>query len=136
MAAVGIDTNIFLRVFIDDDGAQHRQAVALVEAHGQVFVGTVVMVEAVWALRSLFGFSRAQLVKFVNTVLEADAFVLEQREVIQSALFAFAAGKAGFSDQVILEAARAKGVAATYTFDRELARTPGAVLLRPSRRQG
>ena len=134
MPAVGIDTNVFLRVFIDDDGAQHRQAVDLVKAHGQVFVGTVVMVEAVWALRSLFGFSRAQLVKFVNTVLEADAFVLEQREVIEGALFAYAAGKAGFSDQVILEAARVKGVAETYTFDRDLARTPGAVLLkRPAR---
>ena len=130
MPPVGIDTNIFIRVFVNDGGRQHKQAVALVRTHGQVFIGTVVMVEAVWALRSLFKFSKEQLVQFVNTVLEADAFVLDQRGVIEAALFAYASGSAGFPDYVILEAATAKGVARTFTFDRDLARAPGAVLLK------
>ena len=129
MPAIGIDTNIFLRIFINDDGQQHRQAVALVREHGQVFIGTVVLIEAAWALRSLFGFSKEKLIQFLNTVLETEAFALENREVVERAMFAYASGKAGFADQVILESAKAKGIAQTFTFDRNLARTSGAVLL-------
>ena len=119
----------FLRVFINDDGLQHKQAVALVHSHGQVFIGTVVMVEAVWALRSLFKFSKEQLVRFLNTVLEAESFVLEHRDVIEAAMFAYASGNAGFADYVILETARTRGIARTFTFDRDLARAEGAALL-------
>jgi len=130
MPAVGIDTNIFLRVFIDDDGQQHRLAVELVRTKGQVFVGTVVMVEAVWALRSLFKFSKEKLVQFVNTVLEAEAFILENRPVIEAALFSFSSGKAGFADCVIVESARQRGMGPVHTFDRDLALTEGAVLVK------
>jgi len=66
--------------------------------------------------------------------IDTNAFVLERREVVEAAMSAYAAGKAGFSDHVILEAARAKGAAQTFTFDRALARAPGAALMpRPIR---
>jgi predicted nucleic-acid-binding protein len=134
MPAAGIDTNVFLRVFIDDDGPQHAGAVALVRTQGQVFVGTVVIVEAVWALRSLFKFPKEKLVNFINTVLEADAFVLENREVLERAMFAFAVGKAGFADYVIVETARHRGIGQVFTFDRALARAEGAAMLKVSNR--
>ena len=129
MPGAGIDTNVFLRIFIDDHGVQHQQAVDLVRTHGRVFVGTVVMVETVWALKSLFKFSRERMVQFVNAVLEAESFVLENREVIESALFAYASGKAGFPDCVILESARRQGFDKMFTFDRDLARAEGACML-------
>lgn len=130
MPAAGIDTNVFLRVFIDDDGPQHRQAVELVAEQGQVFIGMVVIVEAVWALRSLFKFSKERLIQFLNTVLEADSFVLDQRDVIESAIFAYAQGSADFPDYVILETARNRGAEQLFTFDRGLAKAEGAQLLK------
>jgi predicted nucleic-acid-binding protein len=130
MVAAGIDTNVFLRVFIDDDGPQYKQAVERVKAHGQVFIGTVVMVEAIWALRSLFRFPKEKLVQFLNTVLDADAFVLENREVVEAAMFGYASGKAGFPDYVILESARQRGVDQVFTFDRDLGRAEGCVLIK------
>jgi len=130
MPVVGIDTNVFLRVFIDDEGSQHRAAVDLVQKHGQVFIGTVVMVETVWALRSLFKFPKERLVQFVNAVLAADSFILENRQVVEKALFSFASGKAGFADYVILEAANSKGIGLVYTFDRNLAMADGAALVK------
>lgn len=74
MPDAAIDTNVFLRVFIRDDGPQHLQAVEVVRSCGRVFVGVVVLVETVWALRKLFGFRRDRLVHFLNAVLETDAF--------------------------------------------------------------
>ena len=45
-------------------------------------------------------------------------------------MFAYAAGRAGFPDHVILEAARNRGIAKVFTFDQDLARSEGAVLLK------
>jgi len=129
MLAIAIDTNIFVRVFVDDNARQHAQAVKLVETHGQVFIGTVVMVEAVWTLKKVFKLQKSNLVQFVNAVLEGDSFILEQREIIEAAMFAYADGNADFSDYVILESSRNKGVGRFYTFDKEISRTEGVVLL-------
>lgn len=127
---VGIDSNVFLRVFINDGGPQHRMAVDLVRANGQVWIGKVVLVETVWVLRKLFKYTKDQVLTFVNTVLEADAFVLEDREVIEAALFAFATGGAGYADCVILESARRQGAVPVFTFDLDLAKVEGAALLK------
>lgn len=126
MPVAGVDTNVFLRIFIEDGGPQHGQAVALVGSCGQVFVGMVVLVEAVWVLRKLFGFSREKLIEFLNKVLETNAFILENREVVEAALFGFATGPADFADHVILESARRGGAERVYTFDQTFSRVPGA----------
>jgi predicted nucleic-acid-binding protein len=125
MPATGVDTNVFLRIFIQDDGPQHRAAVDLVRSLGQVFVGTVVLVETVWALRKIFKFPRAKLVHFLNTVLETDAFIFENREVIEAAMFGFSSGDADFADHVILESARRSGAERLFTFDLDFSRVPG-----------
>lgn len=127
MPPVGIDTNLFLRIFIDDHQPQHATAVELVRTHGQVFVGTVVMVEAVLALKSLYKFPKEKLVRFISTVLETDVFVHESRDVLERALFAYSGGSAGFADYVILESALTKGIRTFHTFDKKLARSPGVV---------
>jgi predicted nucleic-acid-binding protein len=130
MLAAGIDTNVFLRIFIQDDGRQHREAVELVRSLGQVFVGTVVLVEAVWALRKIFKFPRAKLVHFLDIVLATDAFILENREVVEAAMLGFSTGNADFADHVILESARRNGAGRVYTFDLDFSRIPGAVRMK------
>jgi predicted nucleic-acid-binding protein len=50
MPAAGVDTNLFLRIIIQDNESQHRAAVDLVRSLGQVFVGVVVLVGTLWAL--------------------------------------------------------------------------------------
>jgi predicted nucleic-acid-binding protein len=130
MPAAGVDTNVFLRIFIQDDGPQHRAAVDLVRSLGQVFVGVVVLVETVWALRKLYKFPRGKLVHFLNTVLATDAFIIENREVIEAAMFGFSSGNGDFADHVILESARRNGVERMHTFDLDFSRVPGAVRLK------
>jgi predicted nucleic acid-binding protein len=85
---------------------------------------------AVWALRKIFKFPRTKLVHFLNTVLETDVFILENREVVEAAMFGFSSGNADFADHVILESARRNGAGQVYTFDLDFSRIPGAVRLK------
>jgi predicted nucleic-acid-binding protein len=130
MPAAGVDTNVFLRIFIQDDGPQHRAAVELVRSLGQVFVGTVVLVETVWALRKLYKFPRSKLVNFLNTILATDAFIIENREIVEAAMFGYSSGYGDFADHIILESARRNGADQMYTFDLDFSRVPGAVRLK------
>jgi len=129
MPVAGVDTNVFLRIFIQDDGPQHRAAVALVRSLGQVFVGTVVLVESVWALRKVYKFPRVKLVRFLDSVLETDVFVIENREVIEAAMFGFSTGNGDFADHIVLESARRNGAERIYTFDLDFSRVPGTARL-------
>lgn len=51
-----IDTNVVVRYLTRDDPGQAAKARAVVDA-GNVFVGTTVLLEAEWVLRSVYGFS-------------------------------------------------------------------------------
>jgi AbrB family looped-hinge helix DNA binding protein len=77
----------------------------------------------------------AKLVHFLDTVLDTDAFIIESREVIEAARFAFAAGRADFADHVILESARRHGADRVYTFDLDFSRMPGAERLQARKRR-
>jgi predicted nucleic-acid-binding protein len=55
---IGVDTNILLRLWLNDDPAQNRRIDALLAAHGgmpgSLQVTDVVVAEAVWTLKSAF----------------------------------------------------------------------------------
>lgn len=55
---IGIDTNILLRLWLNDDPAQNGRIDALLAAHGgtprSLLVTDVVLAEAVWPLKSAF----------------------------------------------------------------------------------
>lgn len=55
---IGIDTNILLRLWLNDDPAQSKRIDTFLAAHGgmpgSLLVTDVVLVEAVWTLKSAF----------------------------------------------------------------------------------
>ena len=55
---IGLDTNILLRLWLNDDPAQNKRIDALLAEHGStpesLLVTDVVLAEAVWTLRSAF----------------------------------------------------------------------------------
>ena len=51
-----LDTNIIVRYLTGDEPGQAARAKAVIDA-GDVFVGTTVLLESEWVLRSLYGFS-------------------------------------------------------------------------------
>ena len=65
MAAV--DTNVLVRLLVADDPAQTRRALAYLEARRPLWVSTVVLVETVWVLTAVYGWSKAQILAMLET---------------------------------------------------------------------
>jgi predicted nucleic-acid-binding protein len=130
---IGIDTNILLRLWLDDDPAQSARIDLLLAEHGglpgSLLVTDVVLVEAVWTLRSAFEQDKhAQLIA-VRSLLEETAFAFEDREAVADALSLFDAGSCGFADCLVVAKHARHGCDFTATFDRGMRRLPGVKVL-------
>ena len=49
------DTNVLVRLLVADDPAQTQRALAYPEARRRLWLSTVVLVETVWILTSVYG---------------------------------------------------------------------------------
>jgi predicted nucleic-acid-binding protein len=126
---IGIDTNILLRLWLNDDPAQNKRIDALLAAHGKtpgsLLVTDVVLAEAVWTLKSAFDQHKdAQLIA-VRSLLEETAFAFEDREAVAAAVTLFQAGSCGFSDCLVVAKHARQGCNFTATFDRGMRKLPG-----------
>jgi predicted nucleic-acid-binding protein len=121
-----VDTNVLLRLLVDDDEEQTRDATAFVRSAGSVFVSHVVVVEAAWVLSGVYELSRLQLSRALELVLTTDAFTVERPDVLVEALKLFGGSKADFADCVIAATARAAGELPLATFDVAASRLPDA----------
>ena len=130
---IGIDTNILLRLWLNDDPAQNKRIDALLAAHGglpgSLLVTDVVLVEAVWTLKSAFEQDKhAQLIA-VRSLLEETAFAFEDREAVAAASSLFEAGSCGFADCLVVAKHARQGCDFTATFDRGMRKLPGVKVL-------
>lgn len=130
---IGIDTNILLRLWLNDDPAQSKRIDQLLAEHGglpgSLLVTDVVLVEAVWTLKSAFEQDKhAQLVA-VRSLLEETAFAFEDREAIAAALTLLESGSCGFADCMVVAKHARQGCDFTATFDRGMRKLPGVKVL-------
>jgi len=130
---IGIDTHILLRLWLNDDPAQSKRIDALLAEHGStpgsLLVTDVVLVEAVWTLRSAFDQDKdAQLIA-VHSLLEETAFAFEDREAVADAVTLFEAGSCGFADCLVVAKHARQGCDFTATFDRGMRKLPGVKVL-------
>ncbi len=123
-----VDTNVLVRLAVRDDAAQVAAAEAFVGPGA--WVSQLVLVEFVWVLESVYELGAKQLASAVEILLNHAQLTLEGAEAVAAALDRYR-GKAGvsFSDCLVLEAARKAGHLPLGTFDRALARLPGATRL-------
>ena len=130
---IGIDTNILLRLWLNDEPAQNKRIDALLAEHGStpgsLLVTDVVLVEAVWTLRSAFDQGKdAQLIA-LRSLLEETAFAFEDREAVTGATALFEAGSCGFADCLVVAKHARQGCDFTATFDRGMRKLPGVKVL-------
>jgi len=130
---IGIDTNILLRLWLDDDPVQNRRIDSLLAAHGgkpgSLLVTAVVLAEAVWTLRAAFDQDKAAQLLAVRSLLQETAFAFQDREVVAQAADMFETASCGFSDCLIVATDARLGCAFTATFDRGMRKLPGARVL-------
>lgn len=128
---LGIDTNVLVRLLVEDDAEQTRRAQRLVgrtvEEGRAVVVSLLVLLETEWVLRSRYGFEKEAVLRSLRRVLEAREFDFEDEPSIEEALFRYHESAAGFADCLIAAHNRRLGCAATATFDTKAAQVPGFV---------
>ena len=91
------------------------------------WVSLPVLVEAAWVLKSVYKLGRQKIGTVMDMLVEHDRLTLQDEDVVRRACALFARERsAGFSDCLIVEAARKAGHAPVGTFDKRMARLDGA----------
>lgn len=130
---IAFDTNVLLRLLVDDDRTQNNAAHARFNAAWQagetVYLSHVVLAETAWTLRAAYAWDRTSIAAALSRILFHPAFEVDDRLDVETALEAFKTGPADFADYLIAAIARARGSITTYTFDRAAARTVAFTLL-------
>ncbi|HEV7255387.1 MAG TPA: type II toxin-antitoxin system VapC family toxin [Mesorhizobium sp.] len=125
MSATGIDTNVLLRLVLNDDLGQRALALRFgtsLRPDQPGFVNLVVLVELHWALRSRYRQPRAAALGAIRSLLRTRGLVFEGAEAVARALDRAARTGADFADAVIAERNLDLGCFKTVTFDQDAAR--------------
>lgn len=130
---IGVDTNVLLRLWLNDDRAQSKRIDQLLAEHGglpgSLLVTDVVLVEAVWMLKSAFEQDKQAQLIAVRSLLEETAFAFEDREAVAAALTLFESGSCGFADCLVVAKHARQGCDFTATFDRGMRKLPGVKVI-------
>jgi predicted nucleic-acid-binding protein len=117
---IGLDTNVLLRLFVEDDTAQSdraRRFVGAAAADEPCLVNPVVLAEFAWTLVRTFKKKRLEVARLIEGVLSMDDLEIPYRRAAQGALAAYRSGKADFPDYFLAEINAELGCVATATFD-------------------
>lgn len=130
---IGVDTNVLVRLFQQDDPAQTARASALFTSftgEERGFIASSVLAELAWVLTSKYKVSRSDLGDILERLLLAQEVVIEQAPVVWQALRVYRVSKADFADCLIERIGASAGCEYTVTYDREAAKTAGMRLLK------
>jgi predicted nucleic-acid-binding protein len=122
---LAVDTNVLVRLLARDDTAQADAASRFIDSGA--WVSHLVLAETVWVLESVYGRGPAPLIAALQLLLAHESLVLQDADTVAAALEHFRRRPAlGFSDCLVLEIAHKAGHTPLGTFDKGLARLPGA----------
>ena len=120
-----VDTNVLVRLLTADDPQQLKLAEAFI-AKG-AWVSHLVLAEALWVLKRLYGLEARAQAQVVEMLLAHESLSLQSPETVAEALKVFQRRPAlGFSDCLIVAIARSAGHSPLGTFDRDLGKLEGA----------
>ena len=126
---IGLDSNILVRYFTQDDPAQAAIATEVIEQRlsesEPAFISVVTMAETVWVLDRHYHFSRAQIATAIESALSAAALVVEDDAEVFTALIALRDGRGEFGDALIGALCAKAGCSRVLSFDRGALRLPG-----------
>ena len=127
----GLDTNVLLRFFAQDDPRQSPVADGIMASLSQDnpgWVGLATILELVWAMSSRMRYAKPAVCDAIQQLLDLDSIVVEQAEIVSLAIGQFRSVRADFADCLIAASARAAGCSRVVTFDRVAARDVGMEL--------
>jgi predicted nucleic-acid-binding protein len=114
-----VDTNIVVRLAARDDPVQLTIAEKIVST--EFLLIPSVMLEAVWTLKSSYGFSRERIAEELGKVVALDTAMVVSKEAIEWALERYLEG-ADFADMLHAILAWSHGATSFATFDQGVAK--------------
>ncbi len=124
---VAIDTNIAVRLLVNDDPVQTKSAAALFKRE-QVFIAKTVVLATEWILRGVYELDRKRVNAAIRALLSFERMVVEDEAAMFAALEAHAQGM-DFADALhMASSSRAETFA---TFDETLRRRAKKLNLQP-----
>lgn len=120
---IALDTNALIRLLIEDDETQARKVKKLIESiekqGRQIIVLTEVLIETVWVLESVYGCTREDISRFLETMMHTSIFTFSEPRVIMNVIHHFK--KAGdFADLIIVMQALNHQAKKIFSFDKKL----------------
>ena len=116
---LAVDTNVVVRLLVNDDERQGAKARDLFESN-DVWIGATVLLEVAWVLESVYGLDGVEAAECLDRLLGLPNVRVENPEAIATAL---AAAKQGVEMADALHLCRAPEDTEFATFDRALARS-------------
>ncbi len=121
---IGVDTNVLVRILVEDDRAQLQRARAVLdeaaERSEKVFVSDIVLAELHWVLEDAYEVPRSKILQAIQGLVASARFEFEDTDRVNEALSLYQGGKAELSDYLLGLQASRRGARTTFTFDRAL----------------
>ncbi|HDR9172953.1 TPA: type II toxin-antitoxin system VapC family toxin [Burkholderia vietnamiensis] len=130
---IGLDTNVLVRYFAQDDEIQSKKATALMESLSPErpgYVSQVALIEVVWVLGRCYGVEREQMKDIVESMIGTRELVVESADTVRKALRVFASSKADFADCLIERSGHVAECEYTATFDVSASKVAGMQLIK------
>ena len=115
-----LDTNILVRVIVQDDEAQAAAAASILLE--PCLIPLTVLAETEWVLRSVYAFRRETITSMLTTLLDGPTITVEEPDLVRWGIERFARG-ADFADMLHLIGSRS--AAQFITFDQNVAKQAG-----------
>jgi len=130
---IGIDTNVLVRYFVQDDPGQTALASELLTmrctAESPGWINRVVLCEFVWVLERAYKCPRAEIAGVIEVLAQTAELQIEDLGSVWTAVRVYRRDNVDFADALLSSVNLGHGCGTTVTFDRRAGRLEGMHLL-------
>jgi len=121
---VGIDTNVLLRLLVDDDPVQREAVLSFGKGLGGKYLGFVSLISLVemdWALRRQYGYSKQESVSALQKISQLRGVEIQSFDAVIKTIRGVENGYGDFADVLIAHLCLEEGCGHVVTLDRKAA---------------
>lgn len=130
-----LDTNLLLRYFTKDNEAKAKKVLDLLRRveknEEKVMINQMVIFETVFTLQSQYKVPREEIRELVQGILDLRGLVLEQKNVIESALSLYSSANISFADAYNACYMKEKELKEIYSYDDDFDKIEGIKRVTP-----
>ncbi len=130
---IAIDTNVLVRLFVNDDTDQTNKVRALFDSYADedqsLWVTDIVLIELVWVLKRSYDCSVSEICSALRALANSASVCIKSNDFMFQAVALYEQGPAGFADCLLAVKAGHAGCVALRTFDKKMKTLPGVKLL-------